>query len=129
MAASIFNNPTRGLVTIRNALKTAFASFIGVTDDNVAFAANQVRLNPTQAATSNLIKAATITDVNDTTFDATITINGTTEFTGKQIWAIGPCTSAAATDAQGRLVRTLSIGVQAGDTQTVGLRIAAQDAS
>lgn len=129
MAAAIFNNATKGLITVRDLLKTGFCSFIGLSDDAVAFAANQVRLNPTQGATVNLIKAATIANVNDTTFDATISVNGATELTGKNIYTIGPCTSAAATDAQGRVVRGLPIGVQAGDVYTIGLRVTAADNS
>ena len=127
MAAAIFDNATRGLITIRDLLKTGFASFIGLSDDSLAFNAAQTSVNPSGGATVTLIKAATIANVDSKTFTATVSVNGNAELTGKNIYTISPCTSAAAGDAQGRVVRSLPIGVQAGDLYTVGLQIAAAD--
>lgn len=129
MSAAIFNNATNGLITIRNLLKTGFAPSVGITDDSAAFNASQTTLNPTGGTTTALVKTATITNVDNVTFDATITVTGATEFTGKQIWAVGPCTSNANTAAQGRIVRSLSIGVQSGDVYTIGVRTALSDVS
>ena len=131
MPLSIFNNATRGLVTIRDLLKTGFAPSIGLSDDSAAFAVTQTTLNPTGGATVSLVKTGTIANVNDTTFTSTISVNGTTELTGKVINTIGPCTSNVNTAAQGRVVRGagLGIGVQAGDLYTIGLQVAAADNS
>lgn len=126
MAAAIF---TTGLTTIRDLLKTGFAQNIGLSDDSLAFANTQTTLNPTAGTTVTLIKAGTITNINATTFTSTISVNGTTELTGKNIFTIGPCTTLLNTGAQGRYVRTNSIGVQAGDSYTIGLQIATADNS
>lgn len=126
MAAAIF---TAGLTAIRNLLKTGFSPSIGLSDDSAAFAVGQTTLNPTGGATVSLVKTATIADVTTTSYTATITVNGSTELTNKNIYTIGPCTSNVNTAAQGRYVRTNPIGVQAGDSYTIGLTISVADNS
>ena len=126
MSAAIY---TVGKTAIRDLLKTGFSPSIGVSDDNAAFAVGQSSVNPTGGVTTALVKTATIADVDASTYDATISINGTTEMTGKNIYSISPCTSNAANAAKGRVVRSNPIGVQTGDLYTVGLRIATADNS
>lgn len=142
MPAAILN---QGKTAIRDALKT-LVTHVAVSDDNAAFAAAATGVNPSAAATSTHVEAAADTDVDANTFDATITIDGTTEFTGKSIFAIGVAKGLgvrAATGAGGvhtgggivgtdqitRSVRTLGIGVQAGDVFTIGVRLQVQDNS
>jgi len=126
MAAAIL---TVGLTSIRDALKTGFSPDIGLSDDSVAFSLGQTALNPTAGATVTLIKAATIANVDAKTYTATITVNGTTELTGKNIYTVGACLTTSAATAQSRTVRTNPIGVQAGDSFTIGLQIAVADNS
>ena len=126
MAAAILD---QGKTSIRDALK-ALVTHVGVSTDNTAFAAAQTALNPSGAGT-NLIKAATKEDTgaNDDQFDATISIDGTTEFTGLTINTIGILDGATAADAISRSVRSAGIGVQAGDAFTIGVRLLVQDNS
>ncbi len=126
MAAAIY---TVGKTTIRDLLKTGFSPSIGVSDDSAAFAAGQTSVNPTGGATVSLVKTATIANVDVTTYDATITINGNTEMTNKNIYSISACVSNSAASAQSRTVRSNPIGVQAGDLFTLGLRISNADNS
>lgn len=118
---------TQGKTAIRDSLKT-LVTHVGVSTDNTAFAVGQVALNPSGAGT-NLIKASTEADVDTSTFDATITINGTTEFTGLTINTIGILNGALTSNALSRSVRTAGIGVQTGDLFTIGVRVAVQDNS
>lgn len=118
----------QGKIDIRTSLKT-LVTHVAVTTDNTAFAANQTACNPSNAGT-NLIKAATKTDVAASfAFDASITIDGTTEFTGLSINCISLMKGATRTDMLSRSVRTAGIGVQAGDTFTIGPRVAISDVS
>lgn len=126
MPAAIY---TVGKTAIRDLLKTGFSPSIGVSDDNIAFNVAQTSINPTGGATTALVKTATIADVDASTYDATISINGTTEMTGKNIYSIGACTSNAASAAKSRTVRSNPIGVQTGDLYTIGLRIGTADNS
>lgn len=126
MAAAIY---TVGKTAIRDLLKTGFSPSIGLSDDNAAWAANQSSVNPTGGATTALVKTATIADVDASTYDATISVNGNTELTGKNIYSISACTSNAASAAKSRTVRGNPIGVQAGDLYTIGLRVAVADNS
>lgn len=142
MAAAILN---QGRTAIRDSLKTLITHVV-VSDDNAAFGAAQTGINPTAAATSTHVEAATDTDVDAFTFDSTITITGVSEFTDKSIFAIGVARGLAiraatgsggahtgggtvGTDALSRSVRTLGIGVQGGDTFTIGVRVQVQDNS
>jgi len=123
---------TQGLTNIRDAIRGTAGNYIthvGVSDDTVAFSAAQTALNPTAGATANLIKTMTATVVDTVTIDYTMSIDGTTEFTGKVINTIGALKGATRTDAMSRTVRGsgLGIGVQSGDTFTVGVRIIVTD--
>lgn len=124
MPAAILN---QGRTAIRDSLKTLI-THVGVSTDSTAFAATQTALNPSGSGT-NLIKTSTETDVDLSTFDATMTIDGTTEFTGLVINTIGVLSGSAASNALTRSVRSVGIGVQAGDTFTIGLRVAVADNS
>lgn len=122
MAAAILN---QGKTAIRDSLKTLI-SHIGVSTDSTAFSATQTELNP--GGGTNLIKASSETNVDDFTFDAQISIDGDTEFTGNSIRTIGALDGSAAGDALTRTVRS-AIGVEAGDLFTIGLRFQVQDNS
>jgi hypothetical protein len=117
----------QGKTSIRNSLKT-LVTHVAVSTDSTAFGATQTAINPSGAGT-NLIKASTDTDVSGTTFDSTITIDGTTEFTGLVINTIGLMKGATRTDVISRSVRSVGIGVQAGDSFTIGVRVAVADNS
>lgn len=117
----------QGKTSIRDTMKT-LVTHVGLAADSTAFAANQTALNPSAAGTV-LIKPATKTDVNGSTFDATVGIDGNTEFTDQYINTIGAMSGSARTNALSRSVRTVGIGVQAGDTYTLGLRLAVEDNS
>ena len=125
---------TQGLTAMRDSIAT-LVTHIAVTDDGVAFAVGQTVANPTGGSTTVLTKAATLTVVNATTVDKTISITGATEFTGKVINSIsaakGTGTTGAGTDTLTRSPRTagLGIGVQSGDVYTVGTRHSVTDVS
>lgn len=125
MPAALLN---QGRTSVRDSLKT-LVSHVGVSTDATAFAATQTTLNP--GGGTNLIKAASKADVDTFTFDATMTIDGSTEFTGQSIMTVGALNGPAATNALSRSVRGtgLGIGVQAGDVFTIGVRAQVQDNS
>lgn len=123
MALAILN---QGKLAIRNSLKTLITHG-AVTTDGTAFNLTQTTVNP--GGGTNLIKAATNTDVDNNTFDSQISIDGTTEFTGLSIATICALNGAAATNALTRVVRTGTIGVQSGDLFTIGSRVQVQDNS
>lgn len=124
MAAAFLN---QGLTGVRDGLKTTYPQ-VGLASDNTAFAATQTRLNPSAAGTV-LIKAATFTDINATSYRGTISINGTTEFTNATIFTVGICKTTDPTTAGSRSVRTQGIGVQAGDTFQIGVEVVVSDIS
>jgi hypothetical protein len=142
MPAAILN---QGITSIRDAVKSAFIN-LACSDDNTPFLATHTGINPAGAATSTIVKTATITNIDASTFEATITIFGNTEFTNKQIFAIGGSKGLGIRQAAGsggahtgggtvgndqttRTVRTFYIGVEAGDIFTVGIRVKGQDNS
>lgn len=142
MAAAI---PTQGKTHIRDALKT-LVTHVVVSDDSQAFNLADTGINPAAGSTSTHVEAATDADVDASTFDSTITITGSTEFTNLSIRSIGVSKGTAIRQATGaggthtgggtvgtdlitRSVRTLGIGVQAGDTFTIGVRTQVQDNS
>jgi hypothetical protein len=143
MAAAIL---TQGLTALRDNLKT-FVTHIGVSDDTTAFALSQTVINPGGGALSTHGEVSTEANVDATTFDATIDIDGTTEFTGKVINTIAIGKGAAmrgastgthtgtpltvGTDCVTRSLRGagLGIGVQAGDAFTIGVRVKVEDNS
>lgn len=142
MAAAILN---QGKTAIRDALKTLITHVV-VSDDSTAFDAAHTGINPNATGTSTHVEAATDSDVDGNTFDSLITITGSSEFTDKSIYAIGVAKGAAirsatgsggthtgsgtvGTDTLSRAVRTLPIGIQSGDTMTIGVRTQVQDAS
>lgn len=119
----------QGKTAIRDSLKTLVTN-VGVATDQTAFAATQTELDPANGGAANLlIKASTAADVDTSTFDATMTINGDTEFTGKTIWTIGVLNGPLRTNALTRSVRSQGIGVQAGDSFTIGVRVTVEDNS
>lgn len=150
MSAAILS---QGKTSIRDRLKpntglptTGLVTHVVVSDDSQAFSAADTGINPAAGSTSTHVEAATNTDVDASTFDATITITGATEFANKSIMSIGAAKGTAiraatgaggthtgggtvGTDCLTRSVRTLGIGVQDGDTYVVGVRVALQDNS
>lgn len=117
----------RGRTAIRDSLKTLI-SHVGVSTDNTAFAAGQTVLDPSGTGT-NAIKASTETDVDAFTFDATMTLTDA-DFAGTTtLWTISAMNGATRTDPLSRTVRTAGIGVQAGDSYTIGVRVQVQDNS
>lgn len=142
MAAAILD---QGKTAIRDSLKT-LVTHVVVSDDTAAFGGTQTGINPTAGSTSTHVETATDADVDASTFDSTITITGASEFTDKSIFSIGVAKGSAIRSATGaggthtgggtvgtdcltRSVRTLGIGVQGGDTFTLGVRVQVQDNS
>lgn len=142
MALAFLN---QGKTSVRDSLKVLVSHVTG-SDDNTAFLANHTGINPAGAATSTIVKTSTNVNVDANTFDATITIDGTTEFTNKNLLAIGVAKGlgvrqvagsggthtgggTVGTDTISRSVRTFGIGVQSGDIFTVGNRLEVQDNS
>lgn len=114
----------QGRTAIRDSLKT-LTTHIGLSTDTTAFADGQTTLSP--GGGSELIKAATEANVDGNTFDAQISVDGDSEFTNNTIWTIGLMDGATAADALSRTVRTQGIGVQAGDSFTIGVRVTVTD--
>lgn len=142
MAAALL---TQGKTDIRNSLKTLVTHLV-VSDDSTAFSAAHTGINPGAGSTSTHVEAATDSDVDASTWESTITINGATEFTGKSIMCIGLAKGTAirsatgsggthtgggtvGTDTISRSVRTLGIGVESTDTYTLAVRGAVEDNS
>lgn len=118
---------TQGITALRDAVKTICTN-VAVATDQTAFAVGQTAVDPANAGAANiLIQAATNANVDFQTFDSTMSINGTTQFTGLQIWTISLLNGALRTNSLSRIVRTVSIGVQSGDTFTIGTRVKVQD--
>lgn len=142
MANALLN---QGKLEIRNSIRT-LVTHVGVTDDTQAFVGTQTTMNPGVGTTSTHGSTTTETDV-DASFaeDFTMTIDGSTQFTGKVINTISLGKGAAmrsassglhtgtpltvGSDCISRSVRGagLGIGVQTGDTFTVGVRAAVED--
>ncbi len=116
-----------GKTAYRDAI-AGITSHVGVSTDSTAFAVAQTAIDPAAAGT-NLIKAATKTNVDASTFDATMSISGSTEFTGLTIRTIAAHNGALRTNVLTRTVRSAGIGVQAGDVFTIGVRQQVQDNS
>ena len=126
MAAAIV---TQGITAIRDSLKT-LVTFVGVTVDSTAFAVGQTVIDPAgDVSTDRLIKAATNTNVDSATFDATMSITGATEMTNKTIRTISVLNGSIRTAILSRSVRSLGIGVISGDVFTIGVRVLVTDAS
>jgi len=126
----------QGRGILRNALKGAAGNAIthvGVATDATVFADSQTALDPANGGAANfLIKSATATDADSGSTvqtDFTMTINGDTEFTGKDIKTIGLQKGTARTDNISRSLRSSVIGVQAGDILTIGVRLQVLDSS
>jgi hypothetical protein len=142
MANALLN---QGKTSVRDALKSLITHVVGA-DDNTAFAASQTGINPAGSSTSTIVKSTTNIDFDNYTFDATITINGTTEFTDRNLLAIGVAKGISIRQTEGssgqhtgngtvgedtisRSVRSLGIGIQSGDVFTIGVRLQVQDNS
>lgn len=101
---------------------------VGVSTDSTAYAIGQTRLDPTATGT-NLIAAATQTNVNNSTDDYTINVTSA-NFGGNNIRTIGAMDGASATNNISRSVRANGIGVEpAGDNFTIGVRAVVTDQS
>lgn len=143
MAAALL---AQGKSAYRDSLK-ALVTHVCVSDDTTAFAVGQTVVNPGGGTTSTHGEASTDTDVGTDSFDAVMTISGTSEFTNKVINTIAVGKGAAmrgassgthtgvpitvGTDCLSRSVRPtgLGIGVIAGDELTVGVRSTIEDNS
>jgi hypothetical protein len=115
---------------LRDSEKTR-VTHVAVSDDSVAFSGTQTQVNPTGGATVVVIKAATKTDVDFATFDATISV-GSADATlaGKSIRTISACDGSATTNALSRSVRSQGIGIEtSGDSFVIGVRLANSDAT
>lgn len=134
----------QGRTAIRDALKTLITHIV-VSDASDAFVDTQTGINPTTNK-SVAVAASTEVNVDGDTFDATCTIDGTTTMTNKNITSIGVAKGTAVmqaaagtgtlygsptvgTDCLSRTVRTMSIGVQSGDSFVVGVRGKVEDNS
>jgi hypothetical protein len=117
----------QGLNSILVHLRTLF-THVGVSTDNTAFSTSQTRLDPGAAGT-NLISAASNSNVDNDTDDYTINVTSA-NFGGNNIYTIGLQDGATATDNVSRSVRTNPIGVESsGDDFTVGVRVSVSDQS
>src|SRR3990167_10524201 len=136
---------TQGKTSLRDSVKT-LVSHVVVSDDSAAFAVGNTGINPTAGSTSTHVEASTDSDVDASTADFTITINGATEMTNKSIFSIGVAKGTAirqatgsggthtgggtvGTDTISRSVRTLGIGIESTDTYTLSVRGAVEDNS
>lgn len=117
-----------GLTAIRDVIATSLVTHVGVSTDQTAFAATQTELSP-DAGAVDLIKLATSVAQDFQTTDYTIEIDGDTEFTNQTIWTIGLGEGGLSSDALTRTVRSQGIGVQAGDSFTIGVRLKVEDNS
>jgi uncharacterized cupin superfamily protein len=148
MAAAI---TTQGQTFIRDTLKAAFTHVV-ISDDTTVFAVGNTGVNPGAGTTSTHASAATKTDVGTDSEDFTFVLDGTSFFTNKVINSIGVTKGTAVRQATGtggthtvqpsgattvgndtitRSLRAsgLGIGVQSGDTFTVGVRSKSEDNS
>lgn len=145
MAASILN---QGQTSIRDAVKS-LVTHVCISTDTTVFTASDTGVNPGAGSTSTWVKAtASETNVDFQTVDYAISIDGTTEFTGLVINSLGvakgvgvrQATGAGGTHGGGSVVGTdcitrtlrsagLGIGVQAGDSFTIGCRVKHEDNS
>lgn len=114
----------QGRTAIRDSVKT-LVTHIGLSTDQTAFGDGQTDLSP--GGGTELIKASTESNVDGDTFDAQIDVDGDTEFTNSTIWTIGLMDGASASDMLSRTVRSQGIGVQAGDSFTIGVRVVVSD--
>lgn len=116
----------QGKTAIRDSLKT-LVTHVGLSDDQTAYSAGQTTLSPAGGTPTELIKASTEANVDAATFDAQISVNGDSEFTDATIWTISLMSGASAGNIISRSVRTQGIGVQAGDSFTIGVRAIVED--
>ena len=122
MAAAILD---QGKTAIRDALKS-LVTHGGISTNSTAFNVSQTELNPGGTGT-NIIKAATKTDVDASTFDASITV---TSADGTGLFrTVSILDGSGVGDALSRSVRTNGLGVDAGDSYVVTVRVAVSDAS
>jgi len=136
---------TQGITAIRDSLSTLI-THVTFSDATLAFSAAHTGINATDTNKSVLVKAATDTVIDAATIDSLVTIDGTTEFTSKSIFSIGVSKGLAVlqtalgtgtgygsptvgTDTLSRTVRTLAIGVQPGDSYSLGIRSTVTDQS
>lgn len=110
----------------RDVLK-AMITHVGASTDTTAWAASQTSMSP--GGGTNIIKPATKTDINTSTFEATMSIDGSSEFTGLDVATLAVLVGPAATDALGRFISAARIRFQAGRTAEVGVRVEVQDNS
>lgn len=118
-------------LTARRDAEKARVTNVAVSDDSTAWAVGQTTVNPAGGATVVVSKAATKTDVDANTFDATITVGSAdAALAGKSIRTISAADGGATTNALSRSVRSQGIGIEAsGDTFTIGVRVTATDAT
>lgn len=148
MAAAVL---TQGQTFIRDTVKAAI-THVTISDDTTVFAVGNTGINPGAGTTSTHASAATKADVGTDSEDYTFVLDGTAFFTGKVINTIGVAKGTAVRQATGtggthtvqpsgsttvgtdtisRSLRSsgLGIGVQAGDTFTIGVRMKHEDNS
>lgn len=113
----------QGATAIRDSLKT-LVTHVGISTDNTAFNQTQTALNPGGGGT-NIIKAATDTDVDGATFDSEIAVTGA-DGTGS-FFTVGILDGATVADALTRSVRTNAIGIDTDDSYTIAVRVEIQD--
>lgn len=116
----------QGRTAIRDQMKT-LVTHIGLSDDQTAFSDGQTDLSPGGGSPEELIKTSSESNVDGDTFDAQISVDGDSEFTNATIWTISLMNGATTADVLSRTVRTQGIGVQAGDSFTIGVRVTVSD--
>jgi hypothetical protein len=120
--------PTQGLGKARDALGTYVTTHVGISTNSTAFSTGDTLINPGGTGT-NLIKTSTVAAVSPAVIDVTMTVTGSSEFTGLEIWTISLLDGPNADDIFSRFVRDVSIGVQTGDVFDIGARVGVADGS
>lgn len=117
-----------GKTAIRDALKSMI-THLGVSTDQTAFDAAQNAIDPANGGSTNLLVKASVESNAGTdgdAFDASMTINGDSEYTGKKINSVGVANGSSRTSF---LSRTVVDGptVQTNDVMGVSTRWLVED--
>jgi hypothetical protein len=123
MAAITDPGLNKALVHMRTLLTN-----VGVSTDQTAFSSSDTDLSP-NAGSTDLISAATVTNVTNNIDDYTISVTSA-NFGGNTIFTIGAMDGSASSDNVSRSVRTNGIGIEtSGDAFTIGFRLTVSDQS
>lgn len=109
--------PQKGRTKARDLVKVA-VTHLAFATDATAFADGQVTAAP--GGGTVVVKAATVSNVDGSTFRASATIVGGTDTTGATFFStVSMLTSASSADILTRYVRAAALGVEDLDTYTI----------